>query len=171
MKEQIEDLKREIQSLQPLSQEQIQSLVDAGQDPDQVLQQERVKARELEGAQLKLNALSKKYGLHLQMTAGSDFNSQAKELDSVKNSARNELIKLVKAVDTLESALRQFEQHSKTAADIGTGMMSLKRQHDLSEATPTYLELGSPVFAEQLKRVRDLLEPKRNNRQVTNILI
>lgn len=161
MQDKIEALENEIQALQPLTDDQIQARIEAGEDAEGIINQEQANATRLRVVSVQLRALQKQQHEQQLTEARKLLTELSNKHSAVKKKAEQVLIKAVKAVDALETALAEFSACSKDAGGLVVEMSSVSRRNNLNAAFPQQ-DLGAPVFSKLQDRCQQMLQPYRS---------
>lgn len=126
MTEELEQLRHEQTELAPLSDEAIQRLVDAGEDPERLIEKEQENAARRRVLQFRINSLEKKQAEERRKAAGKELKAIDAKLDATTDEARAAMADAWQAVKAFQGAMQRFQAlgdtytaHANEAALMG----------------------------------------------------
>ena len=146
----IQKIKAEIEQLAPLSDQQIQAKVDAGQDPGELLAEESTKENQRKALGFKLASLEKQEAETRKLQAGKALDAIEKKKAVVEDKASEQLAIAWGAIQALGDALAAFQQASDEHMRLSQDAQQQARRAGLTVTETSGLWLSAKPMEDAL---------------------
>ena len=127
----IDEIKTQLEQLQPLTDQQIQAKVDAGADAGELLAEEAAKEPQRRALQFQLNTLEKKAAEARRLEAQKALAKLHSQMEKVEGHAAEQVAAAWDAVKALGNALEAFRRESDEHARLSRNAQQQARQAGL----------------------------------------
>ena len=167
MNQQICDIQNQIAELAPLTDAQIQSMVDAGGDPVELLQAERTKADQRRALGFKLASLEKQQAEAKRQNSTAELARLKTARAGVERQAQNAMDEAWQAARTLKVAMARFAEYGDQYQTIAHDMALTARHAGLNHDDMTGLHPDvATLEALLLSALTPYRRPKPFNRKL-----
>lgn len=105
----LEQLRHEQAQIAPVSDAEIQRLVDAGEDPERLIEKEEEKAARRRVLQFRINSLEKKQAEENRQAASKELKTIDAQMAETEKMARLEVNHTIEAVEAIRAAVVRFK--------------------------------------------------------------